>query len=90
MLFDGDPDGFAFVLGGDDFVLEALKPDVGVEYHALLQVLTHEDAAFGVVRGVARVDADAAEHGDAKEDGQPFLHFRRERDDYGVAAFGNG
>ena len=90
VLLDGDPDGFAFVLGGDDFVLEALKPDVGVEYHALLQVLAYKDATFGVVAGVASVDADAAEHGDAKEDGQPFLHFRRERDDYGVAAFGNG
>ena len=69
VLLDGDPDGFAFVFGGDDFVLEALEPDVGVEHHALLQVLTHEDAAFGVVAGVASVDADAAEHGDTKEDG---------------------
>ena len=90
VLFDGDPDGFAFVLGGDDFVLEAVEPDVGVEHHALLQVLAYEDATFGVVRGVASVDADAAEHGDAKEDGQPLLHLRRERDDYGVAAFGDG
>ncbi len=69
VLLDGDPDGFAFVFGGDDFVLEALKPDVGVEHHALLQVLTYEDAAFGVVAGVAGVNADAAEHGDTKEDG---------------------
>ena len=90
VLLDGDPDGFAFVFGGDDFVLEAVEPDVGVEHHALLQVLTHEDAAFGVVAGVASVDADAAEHGDAKEDGQPLLHLRRERDDYGVAPFGDG
>ena len=47
----------------------ALKPDVGVEYHALLQVLAYKDATFGVVAGVSSVDADAAEHGDTKEDG---------------------
>ena len=68
-LPNGDPHGFAFIFGFYDFVLEALEPDVGVEHHALLQVLTHEDAAFGVVRGVASMDADAAEHGDTKEDG---------------------
>ena len=90
VLLDGDPNGFAFVFGFYDFVLEALKPNVGVEHHALLQVLAYEDATFGVVAGVASVDADAAEHGDAKEDGQPLLHLRRERDDYGVAAFGDG
>ena len=90
VLLDGDPDGFATVFGLYDFLLEAVEPDVGVEHHALLQVLTHEDAAFGVVAGVASVDADAAEHGDAKEDGQPLLHLRRERDDYGIAAFGDG
>ena len=48
---------------------EALKPDVGVEHHALLQVLAYKDATFGVVAGVASMDADAAEHGDTKEDG---------------------
>ena len=69
LLLDGNPDGLAFVFGGDDFVLEALEPDVGVEHHAFLQVLAHEDTAFGVVAGVASVDADAAEHGDTKEDG---------------------
>ena len=90
VLFDGDPDGFALGFGGDDFVLEAVEPDVGVEHHALLQILAYKDATFGVVAGVASVDADAAEHGDAKEDGQPLLHLRRERDDYGVAPFGDG
>ena len=69
VLLDGDPDGFAFVFGFYDFVFEALKPEVGVEHHALLQVLAYEDATFGVVAGVSSVDADAAEHGDAKEDG---------------------
>ena len=68
-LLDGDPDGLAFVFGGDDFVFEAVEPDVGVEHHALLQVLAYKDATFGVVAGVACVDADAAEHGDTKEDG---------------------
>ena len=68
-LLDGDPNGFAFIFGFYDFVLEALEPDVGVEHHALLQVLAYEDATFGVVAGVASVDADAAEHGDTKEDG---------------------
>lgn len=68
-LLDGDPDGLAFVFGGDDFVFEAVEPDVGVEHHALPQVLAYKDATFGVVAGVASVDADAAEHGDTKEDG---------------------
>ena len=90
MLFDGDPDGFALGFGGDDFVLEALKPDVGVEHHALLQVLAYKDATFGVVAGVASMDADAAEHGDTKEDGEPLLHLRTPRNHYGVAPFGDG
>ena len=74
---DGTPDGFDSGLGGAEFVLEALEPDVGVEHHALLQVLTHEDAAFGVVRGVASMDADAAEVRNTEQYGQPCLEFWR-------------
>ena len=47
-LTDGDPDSFAFVLGFDDFLLEAVNPDAAVEHFADLAVLTYEDAAFGI------------------------------------------
>ena len=68
-LLDGQPDGFSPTLRLDDFLFQAMEPDVGVEHHALLQVLAYKDATLGVVAGVASVDADAAEHGDTKEDG---------------------
>ena len=47
-LLNGDPDGFAFVLGLDDFLLQAVNPDAAVEDFAHFAVLAYEDAAFGV------------------------------------------
>ena len=48
LLFDGDPDGLAFVFGGDDFLLQAVNPDAAVEDFADFAVLAYKDAAFGV------------------------------------------
>ena len=75
-LLNGDPDGFTFVLGLDDFLFQAVNPDAAVEDFADFAVLANEDATFGVVRGVARMDADAAEHRDSEEDGKPSLELR--------------
>ena len=89
-LFDGDPDGFTFVLGLDDFLFEAVEPDAAVEDFADFAVFTYEDAAFGVFRAVACVDADAFEFRNTEKDGKPLLELWREGDDYGVAAFWDG
>ena len=48
LSFDGQPHGFAFGFGLDDFLLEAVNPDAAVEDFADFAVLAYEDAAFGV------------------------------------------
>ena len=89
-LADGDPDGLTFVLGLDDLLFQAVNPDARVEHLTHFAVLTNEDAAFGVFRAVARVDADALELRNTEQDGQPSLELRRIRDHHGIAPFGDG
>ena len=47
-LLNGDPDGFTFVFGFDDFLFKAMNPNAAVEDFADFAVLAYEDAAFGV------------------------------------------
>ena len=47
-LADGNPDGLAFVLGFDDFLLQAVEPDAAVEDFADLAIFANENAAFGI------------------------------------------
>ena len=54
-----DPHGLAACLRVHDDLLDACRPEARVEYHPLSGVLTHEDAALGVLRRVARMDAVA-------------------------------
>lgn len=57
--FDGEPHAFAAVFRFDDSVFQFVEPFPAVEHAARFLVLTHQDAALGVLRRVARVDADA-------------------------------
>ena len=75
---DGDPDGLTPTLGFDDFLLETVNPDTTVEHFADFTVLADEDAALGVLGGVARMDADALEFRHAEQDGKPLLELGRE------------
>ena len=72
LLADGDPDGLTPTLGFDDFLFEAVNPDAAVEDFANFAVLAYEDAAFGVFRAVACMDADAFEFRDTEQDGKNF------------------
>ena len=47
-LLNGQPDGFTFFFGLDDFLFQAVEPDATVEDFAHFAVLANEDAAFGV------------------------------------------
>ena len=91
---DGDPDGLTLVLGLDDLLLQAVKPDAAVEHLTYQAIFAYEDAAFGVFRAVACVDADAlpllVELWATEQDGKPLLKFWREGDNYCVAAFWDG
>ena len=55
-----------------------------------LSVSAYEDAAFGVLGGVAAVDADATVVGHADEQWQPALEPWAHRHHYRVTAFGDG
>ena len=71
-----------------------MNPDAAVEDFAHFAVLAYQDAALGILGGVACVDADAlpllVELWATEQDGKPLLKFWREGDNYCVAAFGNG
>ena len=56
---DGDPDRLTSVFGLDDLLFQAVNPDAAVEDFADFAVLAYEDAALGVLGGVARMNADA-------------------------------
>ena len=75
---DGDPDGLTPTLGLDDFLFQAVNPDTAVEHFADFTILANEDAALGVLGGVARMDADALELRHTEQDGKPLLELRRE------------
>ena len=91
---NGEPDGLATRFSLDDLLFQTVNPDAGVEHFAHFAVLAYEDAAFGIFRAVARMDADALplaiELRATEEDGKPCLKLRTPRDDYRVAAFGDG
>ena len=78
-LPDGDPDGFSPTLGLDDFLLEAVEPDAGVDDLTYKFVLAYENAAFGVLRAVAGMNADAIEFRHTQQDGKPLLELGRGR-----------
>ena len=50
-----------------DGLHEPVRPDIWVEHHARFEILPHEDATFGIVRRVARMDANAREQGHVNE-----------------------
>ena len=89
-LLNGDPDGLTFVLGLDDFLFQAVEPDAAVDQLTYELVLADEDATLGICGGVAGMDADALELRYAEQDGKPLLHLRTPRNDYCIAAFGDG
>ena len=68
-LADGNPNGLTFVLGLDDFLLQAVNPDATIKHFAHFAVLAYEDAAFGVFWAVARMDADALELWNTEKNG---------------------
>jgi hypothetical protein len=57
-------------------------------------VAAHENAALGVLGGIAHVDANAFEEaievGATEQDGKPHLELRTPRNHYGVTAFWDG
>ena len=67
-----------------------MEPDAAVENFAYFTVLTYEDAAFGVFRAVACVNADAFEFRDTKQDGKPLLELWREGNHYCITTFWDG
>jgi hypothetical protein len=76
-LLDGDPHGLTTVFSFYDFLLQAMEPDARIYDLTYEFVFANEDAAFGVVAGVASVDADAAEVRNTEQYGQPCLEFWR-------------
>ena len=68
-LSDRQPDALASVFGLDDLLFQPVQPDTRVNHLPHELVLAYEDAAFGVVRGVARMDADAFELRYTEQDG---------------------
>ena len=68
-LLNGQPYGLASCLSFDDLLLQLVEPLAGFEHLPYQLVAAHEDAALSVVGSVAGMDADAAEHGNAEEDG---------------------
>ena len=64
--------------------------EAGVEELAGLEVLAYEDAAAGVLGGVAGVDADAVETADVEQQGQPLAEAGTPRDGHGIPPLGDG
>ena len=60
-LLDGQPHGFTSIFGFNDLLFEFIEPLAAFEESANQLVATYEDAACGVLGGVAHVDADALE-----------------------------
>ena len=84
-----DEHGLALVAAADE-LHEAVEGAAAVGDLAHLGVAAHEDAAFGVLGGVAAVDADAAVAGHADEQRKPALEPWTHRHHHGVTAFGDG
>ena len=75
---DGDPDRLTPTPRLDNLLLQAVEPDAAVNDLTNELVLAYEDAAFGVFRRVAGMDADALEFRHAEQDGKPCLKLGRE------------
>ena len=60
-LEDGNPDGFILFSRFADAFHQSMQPDAGIYHHTLHLVLTHQDAALGIIGVVAGMDADALE-----------------------------
>ena len=75
-------------------MFEFIKPLAGFEDLAYQLVATYEDAALGVLGGVAHVDADALEEvvevGATEKDRESHLELWTPRNHYGVTAFWDG
>ena len=69
---------------------QAVEGAAAVVDAAHLGVAAYEDAALGVLGGVATVDADAVVMGHTNEQGQPALEPWAHRYHHRVVAFGNG
>ena len=68
--FDGQPNGFTFVLGLDDFLFQAVEPDAAVNQLTNELILAYEDAALGVLGCVTGMDADALKLRNTEQDGK--------------------
>ena len=73
-----------------DGLHQAVEGAAAVGDAAHLGVAAHEDAALGVLGGVAAVDADPLVVGHADEQGQPTVEAWAKRYYYGITAFGDG
>ena len=91
---DGNPDGFIAGFGIDDLLFEFVEPFAAFEDFTYTLVAAYEDAALGVLGGVARMDSDAlpllVELWATEQDGKPLLELRTPADDYSIATFGDG
>jgi hypothetical protein len=61
LSLDGQPDGFIAGFGFDDLLFEFVEPFARFQDLAYQLVATYEDAALGILGGVAHVDADTLE-----------------------------
>ena len=91
---DGEPDGLITGFGIDDLLFEFVEPFAAFEDFTYTLVAAYEDAALGVLGGVARMDSDAlpllVELWATEQDGKPCLELWTPRDHYGIATFGDG
>ena len=88
-LFHGDPNGLA-LRPFPHPLHEGCKCAAAVNDFADYVVLAYEDAAAGILRGVAGMDADTLAVGYVQEQWQPLLELGAPRDGYGVASCGYG
>ena len=93
-LLDGQPNGLATILGFNYLLLQFIEPLAAFEELAYNLVATNEDAASGVLGGIAHVDANALEKvvkvGATEQQREPHLELRTPRNHYGVTAFWDG
>ena len=89
-LDDGNPDTFPLILSRLDALHQTMEPDTGVHHHTLQLILTHQDAALGIVGIVAGMDADALETGNTLHIRQPLLESGRLGDEHTIRALGDG
>ena len=89
-LDDSNPDTFPLILRCHDAIHQTMEPDTGVHHHTLQLILTHQDAALGIVGIVAGMDTDALETGNTLHIRQPLLESGRLGDKYTIRTLGDG